>query len=263
MDLNALMSTLLSGETVADMSRATGASAADVQSVLSSALPQLLTGAQAQANDAATAEGFLGALAQHAQDDTSDVTAFLQNVDTKDGEKIVHHLLGADQTAATQAAARKAGLSVGNTAQILAMAAPLLMSLLGQQTQATQQNTTTVGISSLMGALLGGTGGTGVDMSSLITGLLGGTTATQQTPSAGNLLGSLLGATTQTAAATTTTSTGKKKKKPASSASTTSGKKKPSASATSGKKKPASSAKKEESADLLGGLGDILGGLLK
>lgn len=249
MDLNALMGTLLSGDTVANMSQATGASAADVQTVLSSALPQLLSGAQAQANDAATAESFLGALAQHAGDDTSDVTAFLQNVDTKDGEKIVQHLLGSQQTAATQAAAQKAGLTAGNTAQILAMAAPLLMSLLGQQTQATQQNTTTAGISSLMGSLLGGAGGSGVDMGSLITGLLGGTSTTQQTPSTGNLLGSLLGAaTTQTAATTTTTSTGKKKKKPASS--------------TSGKK-PASSSKKDDSGDLLGGLGNILGGLLK
>lgn len=246
MDMNALMGTLLSGDAVSNMSQATGASAADVQNVLAAALPQLLTGAQAQANDAATAESFLGALAQHGKEDTSDVTAFLQNVDTKDGEKIVQHLLGSEQTAATQAAAQKAGLSVGNTAQILAMAAPLLMSLLGQQTQAAQPNVTTAGIGSLMGSLLGGSGG--MDMSSLLSGLLGGTsTAQSSAPAAGNLLGSLLGATTQ-AATTTTTSTGKKKKKPASS--------------TSGKK-PASSSKKDDSGDLLGGLGNLLGGLLK
>lgn len=231
MDLNSLMGTLLSPDTVANMSQATGASAADVQNVLSSALPQLLSGAQAQANDAATAEGFLGALAQHSQDDTSDVTAFLQNVDTKDGEKIVSHLLGSQQTAATQAAAQRAGLSAGNTAQILAMVAPLLMSLLGQQTQATQQNT--AGISSLMGSLLGN-----VNTASLITSLLGGTASSAQPAApAGNLLGSLLGATgTQTAASAT--STGKKKK-------------------------PASSSKKDDGGDLLGGLGNILDGLLK
>ena len=57
MDLNALMGTLLSGDAVSNMSQLTGASQEEVQSVLTSALPAMLNGAQAQANDKETAEG--------------------------------------------------------------------------------------------------------------------------------------------------------------------------------------------------------------
>lgn len=158
MDLNALMGTLLSGDSIANMSQLTGASQKEVKSVLSSALPQLLNGAQAQANDAGTAEGFVNALAQHAQTDTSNVGAFLQNVDMADGAKIVGHLLGSQQASATQEAAQRAGISANASGQILSAAAPLLMSLLGQQTSGNQNNNA-AGIGGLLGSLLGGGGG--------------------------------------------------------------------------------------------------------
>lgn len=167
MDLNALMGTLLSGDTVANMSQLTGASQQEVQSVLSSALPAMLNGAQQQANDQATAESFVNALAQHAQADTSDVNAFLQNVDVEDGAKIVGHLLGSQQQGTAQAAAEKAGITAGSSNLILSAAAPLLMSLLGQQASGNQQNNAS-GIGSLLGGLLGGGSG------SLLGSLLGG-----------------------------------------------------------------------------------------
>ena len=169
MDLNALMGTLLSGDTVANMSQLTGASQQEVQSVLSSALPAMLNGAQQQANDQATAESFVNALAQHAQADTSDVNAFLQNVDVEDGAKIVGHLLGSQQQGTAQAAAEKAGITAGSSNLILSAAAPLLMSLLGQQTSGNQNNNAS-GIGSLLGGLLGGGNG-----GSLLGSLLGGT----------------------------------------------------------------------------------------
>ena len=169
MDLNALMGTLLSGDAVSNMSQLTGASQEEVQSVLTSALPAMLNGAQAQANDKETAEGFVNALAQHAQVDTSDVNAFLQNVDVEDGAKIVGHLLGNQQQGTAQAAAEKAGITAGSSNLILSAAAPLLMSLLGQQTSGNQNNNAS-GIGSLLGGLLGGGNG-----GSLLGSLLGGT----------------------------------------------------------------------------------------
>ena len=155
MDLNALMGTLLSGDTIANMSQKTGASSQEVQNVLASALPALLSGAQAQANGSDTAESFVNALAQHAQDDTHDLSVFVQNIDMEDGAKIVGHLLGNQQTEITQTASQRAGLSSGSTGLILAAAAPLLMSLLGQQTSGNQNNNAT-GIGSLLGSMLGG-----------------------------------------------------------------------------------------------------------
>ena len=158
MDLNALMGTLLSGDTIANMSQKTGASSQEVQNVLASALPALLNGAQAQANSA----------------DTADLTSFVQNIDMDDGAKIVGHLLGNQQTEITQTASQRAGLSSGSTGLILAAAAPLLMSLLGKQTSGNQNNNA-MGIGSLLGSMLGG-----ADTTSLIGSLLGGGMAQAQ-----------------------------------------------------------------------------------
>ena len=183
MDLASMMKTMLSPDSIAQMSEKTGASTDEVKSVLFSALPAMLSGVQGQASNQETVAGFAGALESHAKDDTSDITAFLSNVDIKDGKKIVGHLLGGEKDATTKAAAQKAGLSTAATGSILGAAAPLLMSLLGQQvTQAAQGQTA--------GAQQAAPSGAG-----LLAGLLGGgqQASAQQSSGLGGLLGSLLG----------------------------------------------------------------------
>ena len=189
MDLGKLASTLLSSDSIKGLTQATGASGSDITSVLSSALPTLLDGANAQAKGKNTAKGFVSALAQHAQDDTSDLSKFLGNVDLTDGSKIIGHLLGSNTDNVVAEVADKAGVSADKTTSILSAVAPLLMSLLGQQ--ADQDENKDSGIENLIGAVLDN-----VDVGELLTGLL-----------------------TDNDSASTTSSTGKKpgKKKPASS----------------------------------------------
>ena len=199
MDLNSLMSTLLSGDSIANLSQLSGASQKNVKDVLSSALPSILEGAVGQANDENTVEGFANALLSHAKDDTSDVASFMSNVDLEDGGKIIGHLLGNNKEATTQEAATRAGLSVGKTGIILALLAPMLMSLLGQQTQQTQQAqqvqqtqqplTLQQNQQQSAASLLGGGSGLG----SLFSGLLGGgASSSASSSSAGGGLGSIL-----------------------------------------------------------------------
>lgn len=189
MDLKALMETMLSTDSIESMSKAAEVSEGEVKSVLASALPSLLDGVQEQANDAETAEGFLGALGQHAQVDTGDIASFFSNVDVEDGGKIVGHLLGANTEAATQEVSERAGLGSGKTALILALAAPLLMSLLGQQQQQTAPATTSANIGGLMSGLLGGAGSS--NATSLLGSLLGGGMQQPQQQSGGLLSGLL------------------------------------------------------------------------
>ena len=130
MDINEWMSTMLSKDTVKGLGKLTGTSQKGVRGVLSSALPSMLNGAKAQADDSDTASGFVKALSNN----------------------------------------------------ILSAAAPLLMSLIGQQvssgSNASSNNAS--GISGLMGSLLSNT-----DIGSLIGGLAGG--------SKPGLLGSIMG----------------------------------------------------------------------
>ena len=171
MDIKDLMGTLLSSDSLKGLSGITGTSQKDVKNVLSSALPSILDGVMGQANDTQTAEGFVGALSDHAKDDTSDLSSFLSGIDLEDGGKIIAHLLGGNAEKTTEAAAEKAGVEKGKAGSILSAAAPLLMSLLGQTASSDDnaESNNASGIGGLMGSLLGN-----VDLGGLLGGLLGG-----------------------------------------------------------------------------------------
>lgn len=226
MDMNALMGTLLSGDALKNIASTTGTSQTDVKKVLGSALPSLLAGAQGQAKDSAS--GFAGALTQHAKADTTNLGSFLSNVDLADGAKIVGHLLGNETDATTRKAAQASGLSSDKTGAILSAAAPLLMSLLGQQTAA---ETPAIAAPSNTGSLLGG----------LVGSLLSNVNV-------GSLLMNLLGSGDNAESAEATTTTAKKKK-----TSTTTGKKKTSTTTTTAKKKTTTTTAKKKPASTSAG----------
>ncbi len=165
MDINSLLGTMLGAESLTGISQATGASQQEVGSVLSAALPSLLNGVSQQADNAETAAGFDIALADHAKADTSSVASFMNGVDLADGAKILGHLFGGNTQAQTQQIAQQTGVSAAQTGNIMSAAAPLLMSLLGQQTASDSSGAATnmllkmllknVDIGSLAGLLLG------------------------------------------------------------------------------------------------------------
>lgn len=156
MEAKSLVTTILSDESVKSISKKTGASKKDISSVLTAALPALLSGANSQAQNPSTSESFANALLQHSSSDTSNVSSFLGGVDLSDGAKIIAHLLGSGTQ--TQTIAQQTGVSAADTGNILSAAAPLLMSLLGQQTQSSGSSSSSVAglMGNLLGSLLGG-----------------------------------------------------------------------------------------------------------
>ena len=194
MDLNALLNTMLSGESLESISRMSGSSQAEVKSVLSAALPSLLGGALEQSQNEATADGFAKALTDHAQVDTRDLGQFVSNVDMIDGGKILTHLLGGNATSTAQDVATRSGMDLGQTIKILALVAPLLMSLLGQQTQQSQPQSALSGnlVGTLMANMLGGGNSNSSAGLGLLGSLLGGSNSTPAN-NGGGLLGNLLG----------------------------------------------------------------------
>lgn len=178
MDLTKLASTLISSDSISGLSNLTGASDKDVSNVLAQALPALLSGANSQAKDKDTAESFATALSDHAKDDTKDLSKFLGNVDLKDGAKILGHLLGSDKDDVIGNIAQSTGVSKKDTNSIVSAIAPLLLSLLGQQTEEDDDKDT--GAAGLVGALLDN-----VDVGSLLTGLLTDNSSSSSTTTSG------------------------------------------------------------------------------
>ena len=182
MDLNSIMGLLLGGSSTSGISQATGTKTSDVTSILANALPSLLAGANKQASQSSTADSFAQALAYHANDDTSNISSFYKNVDLEDGSKIIQHLFGGQTNSTIKAVANQAGVTQKQASSVLSAAAPLLMTLIGQQTTAetktaTTQAAKTAQTTNLMSSLL-----SNVDVGSLIGGLLGsGSTSTKKT----------------------------------------------------------------------------------
>ena len=161
MDLNSILSTALSSEAVKNIAKKAGSSSKETSSVLSAALPALLNGMNSQAADEST--GFASALESHAGNSTSNLTSFIKNVDVADGAKIISHLLGSKESDETDAIAKEAGVSKAKTSNILSTVAPLLMSLLGQQTAGNSSSN----VGSLVGSLLGN-----VDLGSVVSSVV-------------------------------------------------------------------------------------------
>lgn len=178
-NLNSIM-TLLSGDGVSAISKRTKLSKEDVANVLSAGVPILLTGMKRNSASEAGARSLCGALSDHSGADISNPGAFLKNADLDDGKKILGHVLGDDQKAIVERVSEASGVTKGKTTTILALIAPLLLSLLGGQQQ--QQ-------------------GSGFNVLGLLGGLLGG--GQQQSGSAG-LLGALLGGGQQQSTASDT-----------------------------------------------------------
>ncbi len=192
MDITSLIGTLLSSDSISGVSKSTKSSSSDVMSVMTAALPLLLNGAKAQAEDESTAASFSKALATHGKKDTSDLSSFLGNVDLEDGSKIIGHLLGNDSDA-IKTIAKQAGTNTKTASNVLSAAAPLMMSLLGQKDNDDDDNSA---LGSIAAALI-----KNVDVGDLIGGLLGGGTSKKKASSKksndtaeilGDLLGSLL-----------------------------------------------------------------------
>ena len=191
MDMSSLLGVLLSSDSVSGVSKATKADNNEVASVLNAALPMLLKGAKKQSEDKDTAESFATALLSHGKKDTSNLSSFLKNVDLDDGSKIIGHLLGKDDDSVKKIA-KSSGVSAKKTGDILSAAAPLLMSLLGQES-ASKKSDNNVALE-LAGALL-----KNVDVGDLIGDLLGGDNKKKKSSKkkdndAGEIIGDILGA---------------------------------------------------------------------
>lgn len=130
------------------------------QDVLTMALPVLMQAMRRNASSPQGAESLLGALGSKHDGSILDNLGglFSGGVDSgilNDGGKILGHVLGNKQSNVENALSQKSGVDAGSVAQILKVAAPLLMGVLGSQ--AKQQNVNSQsGLDGLLGGLIKG-----------------------------------------------------------------------------------------------------------
>ena len=143
---------------VQGMSGQTGQSKTKTSNLLTMALPMLMQAMKRNANSDEGASGIMGALKKHdgsILDNIGDLFSS-NNADTvsKDGGKILGHVLGNRQGNIQNALSQKSGIDVGSVGQILKMASPIVMGVLGKQ-QRQNKVDSPGGIEGLLGGFLG------------------------------------------------------------------------------------------------------------
>lgn len=168
-------------------------------------IPTLLGGMQANAQDEQGAQSLFDALGEHAGQAPS-----LDQVDTQEGQKIVSHVLGANQDEVINQLGGLGGADSSILKKLLPILAPLVLNYLSGKVlggksggasagQATSQPTSTDGsqapadtssspgtggLGDILGSILGGMGGSSSGSGGSASGLPGGL---------GEILGSILG----------------------------------------------------------------------
>jgi len=143
---------------VQGMSGQTGQSKSKTSNLLTMALPMLMQAMKRNANSDEGASGIMGALKKHdgsILDNVGDLFSG-NNADSvsKDGGKILGHVLGNRQENIQNALSQKSGIDAGSVSQILKMASPIVMGVLGKQ-QRQNKVDSPGGIEGLLGGFLG------------------------------------------------------------------------------------------------------------
>ena len=155
-----LLNSDLGKQIVSGVSGSTGNDSSKTSSVLTMALPVLMKAMERNAATPEGAAGLMGALSGKHDGSILDNLGGLFNggVDEsvkQDGAGILGHILGSKQQGVEQVIGQKSGLDAGSVANILKVAAPLLMGVLAKQSK--ENNVTdSSGLGSLLGGMLGG-----------------------------------------------------------------------------------------------------------
>lgn len=210
-----MLDQLMNSIPTAQLAQAVGEDEATTRAAVQAALPALLGGLSANANNPAGAQSLLGALDQHQAGLADDIQ--LDAIDANDGEKILGHVFGGNTDAVVNQLGGLGGAQTGSLVRkLLPLLAPIVLSWLAKQVggamsgQAAPQGGPTGGTptTSQPGGPLGqgrpepttsssATSQGGVDPTSVLQdvlgGALGGVTGRQPSSGGGSILGDVLG----------------------------------------------------------------------
>lgn len=155
-----LLNSPMGKQMISGVAGQTGQSESKTADVLTMAMPLLMGAMKKNTSTPGGAQGLMNALSsKHDGGILDDLGGlFGGGVDQTvmdDGAGILGHILGSKQPQVENALSSKSGIDAGTVAQILKIAAPILLGYLGKQTRQQSVNTPD-GLNGLLGGLMGG-----------------------------------------------------------------------------------------------------------
>ncbi len=183
LDLLSLLGGMSSAkESVSALSGKAAASEDQVTQTLLQALPSMLGKMQTNAQTKSGADSLLKALDQHDLSE-EDIVKIIKASDADDGVKILNHIYGDEKKTVEvqKEVAAKTGLDMAKVAKIMAVAAPVVLTMLAKTNKKannSQAVSNSDGLADLLGGVMQLAGGSskssGLDIGSLLGAALGG-----------------------------------------------------------------------------------------
>jgi len=157
---NIIADQLNNQDTLSKLGQSVGADPAQVQKVAQLGMPAILQALQRNSSTDDGANALAGALDQHQGDNVSDISGFLDNVNTEDGMRMLQHIFSGNNDRVQNNLAQQSGLDTGQVSGLLSHLAPLVMGALSQQKQ--QQNLGSADMNGLLNGILGNSSNSGI-----------------------------------------------------------------------------------------------------
>lgn len=135
--LNMLTGLMTSSSSVDALSTKTGTDSGQAKSIISTALPMLLSALTDNASSEGGASSLLGALSQHTN--TASMAEQISTADTEDGGKIISHILGDRKSSVLQQISEKTGADTEQVSKLLSNIAPGMLSGISAVTAAAKK----------------------------------------------------------------------------------------------------------------------------
>lgn len=145
---------IISGIPMDQLAAQLGVDEVTAESAVRDAIPALLGGLQANAEDPDGASSLAGALQNHSGD-LVEGGVQLDQVDTDDGQKIVHNIFGPNTNDVVSTLGASAGQQQSLIARLLPLLAPIVLAYLSKRLQGSTSSGSNV-LTDILGGMLGG-----------------------------------------------------------------------------------------------------------
>ncbi len=155
-----------------EMGNKVGASEKDVQKATMMGIPTLVEALHRNANNEGSKASLAKAMEAHRYDDVDNLESFMKKADLQDGNKMLGHILGGNQSNVENRISASSGLGGSQVQMLMSLLAPMLMGMLGKKKK--EQNVSDNKINDLTDLLKGGLsqGSSGGGLMDLAKGML-------------------------------------------------------------------------------------------